>query len=543
VGGDAGRPEWANRRLREYTGETQEGLCGEGGERLAHPADLRAYREAWQAALRAEQPLEAEVRLRDADGAYRWHLMRAAPQRGAGGAVAYWLGVGADINAYKRTDEVRLAQVERERIAREAADAERGRLRELFQQAPAIVAVLRGAGHTFELANARFLQLVGTRDMVGKPVREALPELAGQGFFELLDRVYSTGEPFVGQAVPARLDRRGDGTQEEGFFDFVYEPLRDGEGAVDGVFVHAVEVTQQVRAQQALAQRAALASTVGAALTAGGTLRQMLQACAEAAVEQLEAAFARVWTLDGTGRVLELQASAGMYTHLDGPHGRVPVGQFKIGQIAQERRPHLTNAVLGDPRVGDQDWARREGMVAFAGYPLLVEDRLVGVLALFARQALPEFALDALASVAQTVATGIERKRAEAALAHQLEVTRAITDNAASCLFMMDVDGHPTFMNPAAERVTGYQLDEIRDRPLHNAVHYKRPDGRPFPIEECPIDNAASELAPVHDADEVFVRKDGTLFPVRYSVAPLERDGRTVGAVLEFRDVSVERTA
>ena len=75
--------------------------------------------------------------------------------------------------------------------------------------------------------------------------------------------------------------------------------------------------------------------------------------------------------LDGRrgGDVLELRASAGMYTHLDGAHARVPVGQFKIGPIAQERRPHLTNAVLGDPRVPDQDWAEREGMVAFAGYP------------------------------------------------------------------------------------------------------------------------------------------------------------------------------
>ena len=78
-----------------------------------------------------------------------------------------------------------------------------------------------------------------------------------------------------------------------------------------------------------------------------------------------------------------------MYTHLDGAHGRVPVGKFKIGLIAAERRPHLTNSVAGDPRVGDQEWARREGMVAFAGYPLLVEGRLVGVLSMFARAPLP----------------------------------------------------------------------------------------------------------------------------------------------------------
>jgi anti-anti-sigma regulatory factor len=95
----------------------------------------------------------------------------------------------------------------------------------------------------------------------------------------------------------------------------------------------------------------------------------------------------------------------------------VPVGKFKIGLIAAERSPHLTNSVVGDPRVGDQEWARREGMVAFAGYPLLVEDRLVGVLAMFARKALPDDTLEALASVSNVIAQGIERRRAEEALA------------------------------------------------------------------------------------------------------------------------------
>src|SRR3954447_19355019 len=105
-------------------------------------------------------------------------------------------------------------------------------------------------------------------------------------------------------------------------------------------------------------------------------------------VTHLGAAFARVWTLDKEEDALELWASAGMYTHTDGSHGRVPVGSFKIGLIAQERQPHLTNNVLDDPRVHDKEWARRVGMVAFAGYPLIVESRVVGVMALFARQKL-----------------------------------------------------------------------------------------------------------------------------------------------------------
>jgi two-component system, NtrC family, sensor kinase len=123
--------------------------------------------------------------------------------------------------------------------------------------------------------------------------------------------------------------------------------------------------------------------------------------------------------------VLELQASAGMHTHLDGAHSRVPVGELKIGLIAQERRPHLTNIVTSDPRVSDKEWARREGMVAFAGYPLVVEDRLVGIVAMFSRQELAEDTIEALGSVADVIAQGIEHKRVEEARALLLNQERA----------------------------------------------------------------------------------------------------------------------
>ena len=94
----------------------------------------------------------------------------------------------------------------------------------------------------------------------------------------------------------------------------------------------------------------------------------------------------------------------------------MPVGALKIGRIAAERQPHLTNDVLSDPWVGNPAWAKREGMVAFAGYPLVVNDRLVGVMATFATEALPEDTLVALGSVGDAIAQGVERRKAELAL-------------------------------------------------------------------------------------------------------------------------------
>jgi PAS domain S-box-containing protein len=188
--------------------------------------------------------------------------------------------------------------------------------------------------------------------------------------------------------------------------------------AVDNARLYA-GAQREAEAQARQARHAALRAEVSTALAAGGSLGEMLRRCVEPLVEHLDAAFARVWTLEDAREqpVLVLQASVGLYTHLDGPHGRVPVGQKKIGLIARERKPHLTNDVLADERISEKGWARREGMVAFAGYPLLMEDRVVGVLALFSRRALAPQTLDELASVAYLLAQGVERKRLEECLA------------------------------------------------------------------------------------------------------------------------------
>jgi signal transduction histidine kinase len=156
-----------------------------------------------------------------------------------------------------------------------------------------------------------------------------------------------------------------------------------------------------------------LHSCISLSLIQKMSLQEILHACTKALVEYLDAAFARIWTLNPATQILELQASSGCYTHLNGFHSRIPVGQLKIGMIAQTRQPHLTNEVIGDPLVHDQDWARREGMVAFAGYPLLVEERVVGVMALFARHPLSPSVLDTMGSIANILALRIDCKRKE----------------------------------------------------------------------------------------------------------------------------------
>ncbi len=152
--------------------------------------------------------------------------------------------------------ERRVADLEREnaalrdRIARQIGDE--AFAASLFVLAPAFMATMRGPEHVFELSNPQYDQLVGGREIVGKTVREALPEIEGQGFYEKLDEVYATGKPFSGNGIPVLVRHEKGGALEERFLSFVYQPLTEADGTVSGVFVHGVDITEQVRTAQEL---------------------------------------------------------------------------------------------------------------------------------------------------------------------------------------------------------------------------------------------------------------------------------------------------
>ncbi|WP_408123270.1 PAS domain-containing protein [Caballeronia grimmiae] len=125
-------------------------------------------------------------------------------------------------------------------------------LLQLFEQAPGFICVLKTRRHVFELANAAYRNLVGERELVGKPVNDALPEMVEQGFIELLDRVFDTGEPFLGTSVPVQIQLTKTAPPETRYLDFVYQPIRDEEGEVIGIFVQGHDVTAQRLAQEEL---------------------------------------------------------------------------------------------------------------------------------------------------------------------------------------------------------------------------------------------------------------------------------------------------
>jgi PAS domain S-box-containing protein len=309
-----------------------------------------------------------------------------------------------------------------------------------------------------------------------------------------------------------------DGTERP--IDDSAAPIMDALGNVTGAVLVFRDVTTHRRAERDLKERADLSAfqaEMGVVLTYCETVEILLSRCTEVMIHHLSGALARIWTLNEKENLLELQASPRMDTQADDPYRRVAIGQYNIGLIAQRRQPMFISCVVGDARIEEQEWARREGMVAFVGYPLLVEDRLVGVMAMFARRELSKAALQALGSVASSIALAIEQKRqaqelrtiaadlAEAdrrkneflaMLAHELRNPLAPIRNALQIMKMTYEDG-PAVQSASEmmERQVGQMVRLVEDLLDVSRISRGRIDLRRERIQLAAVVNQALEAA------------------------------------------------
>ncbi len=214
-------------------------LLGLPADRLFPPEDQAAGLGARELATAAREGSASDDRwLLRKDGTRFFALGRTTAVRDARGRLLGFTKVLQDHTALKRAEQA---------VARSRAE-----LQQLLERVPAIVGVVRVPDRTYLLANAALRRLFGERGLVGRAVPEIHPELATQGFLELVERVAATGERFVGSEMPVWLDRAGDGRLARGYFDFVLEPMHDPEGGVTAVLIFAIEITAEVEAREAL---------------------------------------------------------------------------------------------------------------------------------------------------------------------------------------------------------------------------------------------------------------------------------------------------
>jgi len=233
-----------------------------------HPKALgQGARECWQEAWHIIGP-QFEAALFEGKTTFQENVLVPVVRDGALREV-YWTYsyspihqkdgtvAGVIIVCQDKTGEVFAA-----REAKQAEDklrAERTRLSDLVQQAPAFIAVLRGPSHTYEVINPRYQELIGDRALIGRTVEEALPEAKQQGFIAILDRVYATGQIHVANGARLELERSVGELAEERYLDYVYQPMREADGAISGIIVLGLDVTERRRAEQGLMKNEKLA--------------------------------------------------------------------------------------------------------------------------------------------------------------------------------------------------------------------------------------------------------------------------------------------
>lgn len=473
-----------NRRLCEMLGYESHELTSRTFQEITYAADLDAdVANAGQLLAGALTTYSMEKRYLRKDGTLMWGGLTASLARTPAGDPDFFIAVVEDISARKNAEE--------------AVRNSEQRLAAILEQLPVGVGVMDETG-TLSLANARMRRFVPRR----------IPSLDDERRSRW-HAWYADGTPMPPEQWPARQALEGKTglpsieflfTEDDGsetWTEAMTSSLLDAEGRPAGALLVIQDIDERKRAEE--------------------RLRQLADAMPQI-----------VYVTGGDGRVEFVNRQWQVYT-----------GQYDADT------PDLTGLVHPDDL---PEMVRRWSDARASAAEFTAEFRLRCVVddtyRWFLTRAVPE--RDATGGVIRWYGTSTDiddLKAAEASLRYQSDLMQSITDNATTAIFMMDDRSRCTFMNPAAERMTGYSFAEIDGRILHEFIHHHYPDGRPYPMPECPIDRALPESSEVRNHEDLFFRKSGEAFPVVCNARVIYEQQVAVGTVIEVRDTTAERAS
>ena len=419
------------------------------------------------------------------------------------------------------------ARREAERRAR-FLEAERARLSSLLMAAPASIAMTRGPEHVYVFSNPVNNAWIGHREVLGKPVREAFPEAVSDGFLALLDRVYRTGEPVTVTEMPLRLTQP-DGTAGELFINFVYQPTRDAQGAIDGIAGFAFDVTAQILARRK-------AEGLAEELRAG---EARLRTLAEANI--IGVIF---WDIEGgiTGANDAFLQALG-YTREDLDTGRIDWRQVTPPEWrAQDEELVKMLLETGKHPPAEKEYFRKDGsrlplIVASTLLPGSQREGVAFVLDISARKK-SEAELRQSEARAREAAAVAGRNRA------QLEATfQSMSDG----VVVFDMEGRVVFVNEAEARICGYPSaeDMKRDLPYFAQVfELAHPDGQPLPVEQWPVSRVMRGETLLEWELRGWRKDTGQEWFFAYSGSPVrDEQGKQILALTITRDITESKKA
>jgi PAS domain S-box-containing protein len=477
-----GAADYASKQWYEFTGSAPDAPVGKMFLEVVHPDDRQRSIAGWAKAQREGTVYQTEERLRSRTGDYRWFFTRGTPIRDETGAIVQWFGVSIDVHDARQTQEA-LRLSERQ-------------YRATFDNAAIGIAHV-GLDGRFLRVNAR------------------LCEKLGFGREELLTKTWmDLSHP---DEIPYNLELRQAALRGETQTYSLEKRLFRKDGAVIWAYLTA----------------GLLRDDYGNPLYFIAFIQNVT--ARKEAEERLR---------DSEERFRTVAAVIPSMVWAAAPDGAITYANdqwFRYCGLTPDQNARQWPELVLHP----DDRARclaawRQALATGEDYEIEVRNRRYdGAYRWFLTRARAlRNARGQITAWFGTTTDIHDRRAAEEQLRYQLQLVRSIADTAAVSIFVNDEAGNIVFINPEAERVFGYAFDELKGKSLHEILHYKYPDGRPFPIAECPLGFVYEDGRPVRDYEGVFWRKDGSPVNVVCSNMPIHEDGQSVGDVITVQDIT-----
>lgn len=380
------------------------------------------------------------------------------------------------------------------------------RQRQLFEKAPGFIAVLNGPDHVFEFVNDAYIQLVGTRDYVGQPVRQILPEVESQGLFELLDTVFATGERFVANDLALTLQGATDEPSRDVVLDFIYEPIRDSDGRVTGIFVEGHDVTEAHMTKVAL---------------------EKSEAYLKFALEGGQLAEVTFILPDG---IVHTSAFAELLGH--SPDKRLTLAEFRA-----QYHPEDADRVIQE----------RASILASAQSFYEIEKRIIWpngqVRWVYGRGGVERDDKGRAVSVTAVYLDQTDRKNAEIALQKSEARLRAVIDAAPIGLVFADPSGRIEGGTPQVEKIIGIAIIQSNSIEEYGSDYVAfHPDGRRVDSHEYPLARVLNGESDRAELEVQVALPDNSLRWVRYIAATVrDEEGSLLGGVVASLDIERDK--